>query len=265
MTPTAPADEAPGPGRARAIWREIHEVLRGEILEGRYRAGDRLPSEAALAQRFGVNRHTLRRALGPLAEAGLIHVRRGAGATVTGRPVAYRLSRRTRFADNLAAAGQTAGHEYLRLETLRASAVEAEMLALPGTALVHVVEAIGLADGVPVTYSVSAFPAERFPDLLDDLPDLRSVTLAFARAGLADYQRLWTRISAESAAGARARHLRCSEGAALLVSTALNTDPEGRPVEYGRSWFPADRVQLVVGPDGTTAAPGLVLGAPSRG
>ena len=46
------------------LWRTIHDSLRGDIAAGRYRPGDKLPTEAALAARFCVNRHTVRRALG---------------------------------------------------------------------------------------------------------------------------------------------------------------------------------------------------------
>ncbi|NVK60473.1 MAG: GntR family transcriptional regulator, partial [Rhodobacteraceae bacterium] len=43
------------------IWKSIAEELEGEIGRGLYRAGDKLPTEAELSSRFGVNRHTARR------------------------------------------------------------------------------------------------------------------------------------------------------------------------------------------------------------
>ncbi|MEM7189778.1 MAG: GntR family transcriptional regulator, partial [Pseudomonadota bacterium] len=64
---------------AEPIWQQIRGTLTSEISEGRYPAGARLPSEAALAARFGVNRHTVRRALSDMSDAGLVHARRGAG------------------------------------------------------------------------------------------------------------------------------------------------------------------------------------------
>jgi GntR family phosphonate transport system transcriptional regulator len=75
------------------------------------------------------------------------------------------------------------------------------------------------------------------------------VTAALARFGVADYTRKSTRLSAERADPVRARHLRLAEGAPLLRTVSVNVDPEGRPVEYGRTWFAGDRVQLIVEPD----------------
>ena len=67
------------------LWQAIADTLRAEITLGHYPPGDRLPSEAALATRFGVNRHTVRHALAQLADAGLVHARRGAGVFATDR------------------------------------------------------------------------------------------------------------------------------------------------------------------------------------
>lgn len=60
--------------------------LRDSILRGDFAAGDKLPAERDLAQRFGVGRSTVREAVGRLVQLGLVEVRHGGGATV--RPVA---------------------------------------------------------------------------------------------------------------------------------------------------------------------------------
>jgi hypothetical protein len=42
---------------------------------------------------------------------------------------------------------------------------------------------------------------------------------------------------------------RLRPGAPILRSVALNHCPEGRPVEYGTTWFAGDRVALTLAPD----------------
>ena len=104
------------PPTTATLWQGIHDTLAGEIGAARYAPGAKLPTEAELARRFGVNRHTVRRALAALAEAGRIHVRRGAGAFVTQARLDYAIGPRTRFSQNLADAGHTPERTLLRIE-----------------------------------------------------------------------------------------------------------------------------------------------------
>lgn len=231
------------------IWTSIAAALSGEIASGHYRPGDRLPTEADLAARFGVNRHTVRRALADLAARGLVHARRGAGVFVAAKPTDYPIGRRVRFHQALSAAGQQPTKEVLRLETRRADAREAEALDLTAEALVHVYEGLSLGDGVPLSIFRSVFPAARFPGLLQALDDLRSVTAALATQGLTDYTRASTRITAKRATATQALHLRIPEGAPILRSVGLNVDPDGSPIEFGHTWFAGDRVTLTVAPE----------------
>ena len=56
------------------MWQRIAEILTAEISAGHFPPASRLPTETALAERFGVNRHTLRQAIGALSDAGLVSV-----------------------------------------------------------------------------------------------------------------------------------------------------------------------------------------------
>ena len=40
--------------------------------------------------------------------------------------------------------------------------------------------------------------------------------------------------------------LRLAPGAILLVSESVDADPDGRPIQYALSRFPADRLELIV-------------------
>jgi GntR family phosphonate transport system transcriptional regulator len=231
------------------LWKSITETLRVEIARGHYGPGDKLPTEAELAARFGVNRHTVRRALADMAASGLVHARRGAGVFVASKPVDYPLGRRVRFHQTLAAAGQMAAREILRLETRHADAREAAELALPLGAQVHVYEGVSLADGAPVALFRSVFPADRLPALPEALARTRSVTAALAAAGVADYTRASTRITAKLATATQAATLRVPEGAPILRTEAVNVDAAGHPVEFGRTWFAGDRITLTVAPE----------------
>lgn len=229
------------------LWSSIAATLRAEIAGGAYPPGAKLPTEAALSARFGVNRHTVRHALAALAGDGLLRARRGAGVFVAEAPrTDYPLGRRVRFQQNVTASGRTPSREVLRIETRPATAAEAAALRCDR---VHLFEGISLADAMPLGQFRSAFPAARFPALPEALARQGSVTAALAEAGLHDYTRASTKITATLARGPRAGLLRVAEGAALLRTEAVNVDPAGAPVEYGLTWFVGERLQLLVAPE----------------
>ena len=58
-------------------YRVVFETIEREILEGRLKPGDRLPSETALADQFGVHRSTTREGLRLLEQSGLVQRRGG--------------------------------------------------------------------------------------------------------------------------------------------------------------------------------------------
>jgi len=63
---------------------QVFDALRREIQSGRWRVGDRLPSEAELVRRFGHSRITIGRALRDLQNEGLVERRAGSGTYVRG-------------------------------------------------------------------------------------------------------------------------------------------------------------------------------------
>ena len=228
------------------IWQSISTALTKEIAEGAYGSGDKLPTEAALSARFGVNRHTVRRALAALADAGLVHARRGAGVFVASAPTDYPIGRRVRFHQNLRAAGRMPAKIVLSSETRQARWPEVEALRLDENEQVHVYEGLSLADNHPIAIFRSVFPAAPFPSLINHLRDGGSVTDALKRCGVADYTRASTRITAKQATAAQAVHLRVAEGAPILRTQSVNVDQTGRLIEYGHTWFAGDRVTLTL-------------------
>jgi DNA-binding GntR family transcriptional regulator len=78
---SAPAS-LPASGAGEALYRQIVQVLKDEIVKGVYPVGSQLPTEEELCARFSVSRYTIREALRRLREDRLVTSRQGAGTTV---------------------------------------------------------------------------------------------------------------------------------------------------------------------------------------
>ncbi|MEM1351702.1 MAG: phosphonate metabolism transcriptional regulator PhnF [Pseudomonadota bacterium] len=228
------------------VWLAIAKVLREDLSEGRYKPGDKLPTEAALSQRFGVNRHTVRHALSQLVDDGLVRTRRGAGAFVAAVPTDYPIGQRVRFHENLLAAGHRPEKRVLHVAERAATLREAQVLKITTGDLLCEYYGLATSDGQPLAVATSLFPMVRLPGIADALRVHLSITLALKSVGVADYTRAFTRVTAVLADATQALHLQAQEGDPLLRATSVNVDATGAPVEYGRTFFAGDRVTLTV-------------------
>lgn len=228
------------------IWQAIANALRSDLADGKYAPGNKLPTEAALAERFGVNRHTVRHGISALVEEGLIRTRRGSGAFVAATPTDYPIGQRVRFHENLIAAGRRPDKRVLQVEERSATTGEAKALQIAPGDPVCAYHGLSLADGQPIAVFESLFPIGRLPGIDEALSQTSSVTEALRLVGISDYTRASTRLTAVRATATHALHLQVSEGDPLLKSSGVNVDHAGMAVEFGRTWFAGDRVTLTL-------------------
>lgn len=246
MTDRDDARAALSRGDGLALWRQIAETLNSEIIKnGRTSADRRLPTEKALAERFGVNRHTVRRAMAVLQNRGVIRVEQGRGTFIQPHVLDYPIGKRTRFSENIRRQQVDPSGELLRLEEVEASAALAADLGVPAGAPLILLEKIGKADGTPLSVASHYFSRRRFPTLMTVLRHETSVTAALAACGVADYTRKVTRVTARLPTPTEARLLGLSRTRPVLVTESLNVDIDGQPLEVGIARLASDRVQLV--------------------
>jgi GntR family transcriptional regulator, phosphonate transport system regulatory protein len=236
--------------KGEALWSQIAGALARDIEEGALKLGERLPTEAQLAERYDVNRHTIRRALEELGDARIIRTEHGRGSFVAEEVMDYRIGKRPRFSEWVRGANRTPMGEILRLEEVMLSELpEAETagaaLQLAPDAMVILLERVGSADDRPLSLSRHIFSSAAYPGLLVALRENASITAALAAVGVADFTRLWTRVCARTPDVREARLLRMARTDALLACEALNATEGGALVEFGASCYPAPRVQLV--------------------
>jgi GntR family phosphonate transport system transcriptional regulator len=244
--PVAPALAGLARGQGVLLWRQIQQTLEAEIASGRHAPGARLPTEAELSARFAVNRHTVRRAMEELEARGLIRVEQGRGSFVAEDVLDYRLGPRTRFSEIIRRQNRDPAGQILRIAEIPAEAGLAEALGIRRGRSVVAVDRLALADGRPMVLGTHHFPAARFPRLPALLAENSSITAALAACGVPDYRRQVTRITARLPTPEEAELLQQSRNRPVLVTEAVNTDPQGAVVDVTHARYAAGRVQLVV-------------------
>jgi GntR family phosphonate transport system transcriptional regulator len=234
-------------GAGVAVWRQIEQVLASEIAASGFGDSGRLPSESELAKRFGVNRHTVRRAMLGLAAQGLVSVEQGRGTFVQPGAIDYSIGRRTRFTENLREQGHSTRSTVLSTASLKAEPKVAKALGLRASTLVYRIESLHAAQGVPLTYACAWYPAARFAALPEALERSGGAfSVALAEYGVVDYARRWSRIGSMLPDADIARRLNINRQQPVLWVENVDVDADGIPIKYGITHFAADRVQLYV-------------------
>lgn len=244
------ADIAVERGAGVAVWRQIEQILSAEIAASSFGDEGRLPSEAELAKRFDVNRHTIRRAMLRLAATGLVSVEQGRGTFVQPGAIDYQIGRRTRFTENLRRSNHVSAGVVLSAARVKADPVVAKALGLRAGTLVYQLETRHDSDGVPMTYARNYYPAARFSGLPATIEAAGGISAALATFGVDDYTRKWSRIGSVLPGAEVARRLQVNSQQPVMWVENVDVDEAGTPIKYGITHFAADRVQLLVEHDG---------------
>jgi len=212
-------------------YREIKADVLARLACGAWRPGATLPTEVALAARYGCARATVNRALRELAEEGYLERRRRSGTRVRDAP-----ARQARFAipltrDEVAAQGARYRHDLLARAETRA----------PGWLAAR----LGLAAGTPVLYLACLHRADDAPFQHEErwinlaaLPEAQEIDFAAEPPGAwlvatVPWSDIEVAVSAAGAGAAPAAALGCAAGDPL-VQIERATWFEGRAVTFVR-------------------------------
>lgn len=206
------------------LYRDLAGKIVGDLATGVLSSGARLPGERVLADRFGVSRGTVRRAIKVLEVMGLVEVRLGSGAQIVSIAAAAHSSCPNRVSTELA---QTRVHFQVEVAALAATQAPEDALAdlaaliadladpLNGCAEIgeadrkfHLAIAQATQNAVIELCIHSLWPEPRTPPFALDLP--RPVRGALAPAVLDGYKRVLGALEQRDPQAARAamqRHL----------------------------------------------------------
>lgn len=158
--PAAPASWS------RASNHSLREAIALLITDDGLGPGDRLPTEARLAERFGVARSTVREALKQLEEEGLVDAVQGSGRFVSSGAAAAVERPITRYegvTDMLRRLGYTVTTSVFSVTEVEADPQQARDLAVAaGTPLIRLAR-LRYGDGEPLVFSVNHVLREALP------------------------------------------------------------------------------------------------------
>ena len=219
------------------LYYQLAQAIEGAISGGSLPTGSKLENEVLLAQRYGLSRPTVRRAVQELVDKGLLVRKRGVGTQVI-QPHVRRSVELTSLYDDLAHAGEAPTTEVLALDRIPAPAAVAEELDLAVGADVVVLRRLRRSHGEPLALLTNHLPG-RFSPTVEELTE-RGL-YQYLRAQGVHLRVAHQRIGARLARSEEARLLGEPPRAALLTMQRVAFDDKGVPVELGRHVYRASR------------------------
>ena len=236
--------DQPALERLQRRYQRAQEALAEELARDRRPPGWPLPPERALAERFGVSRVTMRRALDELGRTGVV-VRTPAGGWAVATPrVGEPPNELMSFSEMAASRGLVPGSRVLTERLRPATIDEADTLGLaPGAALFEL-ERLRMMDEVPMLVDRARIPVALAPAIDEEDFSTRSLYEVLEDRFAIRPARARLSVEAIAADERLAALLELDPGGPLLRCDQLTEDGSGRPIEMCEMVYRGDRYRF---------------------
>jgi GntR family transcriptional regulator len=222
---------------------QIRTWLKELIQAGRYKPGEKLPSEIELSKMCDVNRNTLRQAISELVSEGFLRKEKGTGTFVSSStPIALKhtLKQISSFRDDLSGAGMTEKSIILSKGIEEAKEHIAKALILGSNNKVIVVRRLRAGNNIPLIYEETYLPSTMFENILD-MNLTGSMYKLFSERFNIILARSEQRIQAVNLKGKIATYLSLPENAAGLYMESITFNDNNIPIEVLCAYYRGDK------------------------
>lgn len=217
------------------LYRQLVDLMTGEIERGVIRPGERLPTEAELGDKFGLSRITVRQALAVLTREGLIERFPGRGSFVVERPSRTSWELKS-VGDLLQIAPKTEVVSWRLVQPpLKVS------VFLKTSEPCHRLRAIRFFEGQPVFYTENYIRPELGAQLsVEEFEDRTILELITNRIGV-PIEQVDEEIEAGIADEPLAKRLAIAPGQPVLIQHVEMFGENGFPLQRGTGWWRGDK------------------------
>ncbi len=222
------------------LYHQLAGQLSAAIGDGRLQPGDPFENEVALAERLGLSRPTVRRAIQEMVDQGLLVRRRGLGTRVANRKV-HRRAELTSLWDDLVREGRHPTTTILDYEIVTDERAAAALDLEPDTPMLLVVR-VRSADDTPIAYMHNWLPPIYSTIPLAELEET-GLYAALRNRGVKPVVAQQT-IGARMPTSAERRHLGLRGQQPVLTMTRMAFDASGQAVEFGDHCYRAENYAI---------------------
>ncbi|UFT99867.1 GntR family transcriptional regulator [Radiobacillus kanasensis] len=147
------------------LYKQIAEKIKKEIIVGKLKKDDAIPSENKLAEMYDVSRVTIRQAIGELVSEDVLYKVRGSGTYVKGGKIEQDIFRLQSFTEEMRQLNKIPSNEILDFHMQEPTDVVKDKLQLVEGEKVFFIRRLRYADDEPLILEETYVPVSLFPDL----------------------------------------------------------------------------------------------------
>ncbi len=228
------------------LYIQVERILRDMIESGQLKAGQKLPSEHALVQQYGISRITATAALDELVSARLAYRERGRG-TFVAAPHIGDFSFFSSFTEDMLERGFKPSSRLVSLQLEKPDAKTVEKLKMDESQVYYCLARVRLANDEPVVLQRAYLMAAMYSDLASR--DFETGSLYEVMRRVYGYKPTWGEavVEAGAATAEEAGCLDLKTGTPVLIIWHLTLDERFVPLEFVRSVYRSDRFSFSTG------------------
>ena len=225
------------PDDASPLYEQVMQRILSDIDEGVYSAGDRIPKEAELCEKYDVSRITVRRAVEELSKKGVLEKHQGKGTFVSVLRENVRLREIQSFHEAQRRQGKRTTTKVIHVKTVEASEKDAaELGLLPGQMIIETLR-VRYVNNVPVVLEKNHFSmAYSYLTEYNLTESLYNILRGFG----VEPTKAGHEVSLRRADSQEAKYLGVSRDTPLVLLNEVVYDQKGRPLHNSRQLIRGD-------------------------
>lgn len=227
------------------LYVQVQNWIKEKIANGDWKAKEKLPSEADLAELLDISRGTIKQAIKQLITEGILVQIHGKGTFVIGEQLEYPLAERLiSIAETMIENQKNFVTKLMKIETVAVAKPIDGLLKLRTGSDVYKLQRLRYFEGTPVVFLENYLSVELYPRL--DQYDFEQATLFSIIEHEYKTKIVWGKRSflAKGADERIAKILQIDKGTPITMLEQTTYTDNDMPIEYSKVWIRNDQIKL---------------------
>ncbi|MGD8780604.1 MAG: GntR family transcriptional regulator [Ignavibacteria bacterium] len=226
------------------LYYQLKEILKEEIDVGKYKPGERVPSENELSAMLSISRNTSKQAIADLVSEGILYRVQGKGTFVAERKKFSGVMEAFSFSEELKNDRSVFATKVIFAEEILETKKTLEYLKLKESTELYRIQRLRLVNDIPVALQTSYIPKFFCPSLLEyDLSANSLVDILKEKYNI-NFSYFTESLACVKADPYESELLEVKKGAPLFFITRKTFSKNDEIIEVTRSFMPGDRCEF---------------------